>query len=119
MKCRLAVEFFSGELPESVRQDFLAKVWLGNLTATFVYFASATLDADKQRHFTPNLTYTVSALRAVLPRLMLTTAKARTVLHQLIDMVARTLEWVRPNRHFTRTRQAVTPNRHRAYKAIR
>ena len=26
LKCRLAVEHFSGELPDSVRQDFLAKV---------------------------------------------------------------------------------------------
>lgn len=119
LKCRLAVEHFSGELPESVRQDFLAKVWLGNLTATFAYLARATLDTDKQRHFTPNLTYTVAALRAVLPRLMLNSAKVRTVLRQLIDLVARTLEWVRPNRHFTRTRQAVKPTRHRAYKAIR
>jgi hypothetical protein len=119
LKCRLAVEHFSGELPESVRQDFLAKVWLGNLTATFAYLARTSLDATKQVHFTPNLTYTVAALRAVLPRLMLNLAKGRNVLRHLLDLIARTLEWVRPNRYFPRTRQAVKPTRHRAYKSIR
>ena len=75
LKCRLAVEHFSGELPDSVRQDFLAKVWLGNLTATFAYLARGSLPDEKRAHFLPNLTYAVAALRASLPRLM---TKVRT-----------------------------------------
>jgi len=119
LKCRLAVEHFSGELPASIRQDFLAKVWLGNLTATFGYLARTTLDADKRLQFTPNLTYAVAAVRAALPRLMATLADRGRTLRHLIDLVARTLEWVRPNRRFPRPRQVVKPTRHRAYKAIR
>lgn len=119
LKCRLAVEHFSGELPESVRQDFLAKVWLGNLTATFAYLARASLDAVKQAQFIPNMTYAVAALRAALPRLMLDKKRRARSIRDILGLVANTLEWVRPDRHSPRERQTVKPIRYRAYKAIR
>jgi len=119
LKCRLAIEHFSGELPDSVRQDFLAKVWLANLTATFSYLARASLPDGKQVHFLPNLTYAVAALRASLPRLMLKVRDRIRVVKDILKLVANTLEWVRPDRHFPRERQAVKPIRYRAYKAIR
>ena len=119
LKCRLAVEHFSGELPDSVRQDFLAKVWLGNLTATFAYLARGSLPDEKQAHFLPNLTYAVAALRASLPRLMTKVRNRVRMIKDLIELVANTLEWLRPDRHFPRARQAVKPIRYRAYKAVR
>lgn len=119
LKCRLAVEHFSGELPDSVRQDFLAKVWLGNLTATFAYLARASLPDEKQAHSLPNLTYAVAALRASLPRLMTKVRNRVRMVKNLLEVVASTLEWLRPDRHFPRDRQAVKPIRYRAYKAIR
>lgn len=75
LKCRLAVEHFSGELPDSVSQDFLVKVWLGNLTTTFAYLTKASLPEETQAHFIPNLAYAVAESRAPLPKLM---TKART-----------------------------------------
>lgn len=119
LKCRLAIEHFSGELPDAVRQDFLAKVWLGNLTATFAYLARATLEATKKARFIPNLTYAVAAIRAVLPRMMRPTPDGSSMISEIINLLANTLEWVRPDRHYPRQRQAVKPIRHRAYKAIR
>lgn len=119
LKCRLAVEHFSGELPESVRQDFQAKVWLGNLTSTFAYLARASLSAEKQTHYLPNLTYAVAALRAALPRLMQQARERIRTINNILSLVANTLEWIRPDRHFPRERQAVKPIRYRAYKAIR
>ena len=119
LKCRLAVEHISGELPDSVRQDFLAKVWLGNLTATFAYLARGSLPDEKQAHFLPNLTYAVAALRASLPRLMTKVRNRVRMIKDLIELVANTLEWLRPDRHFPRARQAVKPIRYRAYKAVR
>lgn len=119
LKCRLAVEHFSGELPDSVRQDFLAKVWLGNLTATFAYLARASLPTEKQEHCLPNLTYAVAALRASLPRLMTNLRNRVRMIKDLIKLVADTLEWLRPDRSFPRDRQTVKPIRYRAYKAVR
>lgn len=118
LKCRLAVEHFSGELPESIRQDFLAKVWLGNLVATFAYLAHASLPPGRQQRFMPNLTYAIAAVRAALPRLLLGVANPTTCLRQLFTLIARTLEWRRPDRSFPRNRQVVKPTRHRAYKPI-
>jgi hypothetical protein len=119
LKCRLAVEHFSGELPDSVHQDFLAKVWLGNLTATFAYLARASLSTEKKEQFLPNLTYAVAALRASLPRLMTIARDRIRTVKKLLKLIANTLEWLRPDRHYPRERQAVKPTRHRAYKAIR
>lgn len=118
LKCRLAVEHFSGELPESIRQDFLAKVWLGNLVATFAYLAHASLPPEKQQRFTPNLTYAIAAVRAALPRLLMGIANPMACLRQLFALIARTLEWRRPDRSFPRNRQVVKPTRHRAYKPV-
>lgn len=117
LKCRLAIEHFSGELPEAIRQDFHAKVWLGNLAASFAFVARERLPADKRTNFTPNLTYALSAIRASLPRLMLQARTRVRSVDTLLALIASTLEWVRPDRHFPRPRQAVKPTRHRAYKA--
>lgn len=118
LKCRLAVEHFSGELPISIRQDFLAKVWLGNLVATFAYLAHAALPPEKQGRFSPNLTYAITAVRAILPRLLLRLAHPDRALRDLLLLIAKTLEWRQPGRSFPRTRQLVKPARHRAYKPI-
>lgn len=119
LKCRLAVEHFSGELPESVRQDFLAKVWLGNLVASFAYLATTTLqDGEKRSRFLPNMSYAISAVRAALPRLLYRARGSTSLLRELLHLIARTLEWVRPHRSFPRTRQVVKPIHHRAYKPV-
>lgn len=118
LKCRLAVEHFSGELPISIRQDFLAKVWLGNLVATFAYLAHETLPPETQRRFLPNLTYAITTVKAILPRLVLGLSPPAKVLRELLALIARTLEWRRPKRSFPRNRQVVKPTRHRAYKPV-
>lgn len=118
LKCRLGVEHFSGELPESIRQDFLAKVWLGNLVATFAYLAKTSLPTEKQARFTPNLSYAIAAVRAALPRLLLRRANFTVCLRDLLALITQTLEWRRQNRSFPRSRQAVKPTRHRAYKPV-
>ena len=118
LKCRLAVEHFSGELPESILQDFHAKVWLSNLVATFAYLARLSLPVSKRARFAPNLSYAITAVRAVLPRLFLCLSRPGTALRQLLRLIAHTLEWQRPHRSFPRNRQVVKPNRHRAYKPV-
>ncbi len=118
LKCRLAVEHFSGVLPASIRQDFLAKAWLGNLVASFAYLAERSLPPRLKGRFLPNLTYAISAVRAILPRLMLGGANPARALRNLLKLIAHTLEWRRPDRSFPRTRQLAKPARHRAYKPV-
>jgi hypothetical protein len=118
LKCRLAVEHFSGELPESIRQDFLAKVWLGNLVATFAYLAKASLSPEKQSRFAPNQSYAIAAVRTALPRLLLRMSSFAACIRDLLAIISKTLEWRRPDRRFPRARQLVKPTRHRAYKPV-
>ena len=119
LKCRLAIEHFSGESPEAVRQDFLAKVWLGNLTTSFAYFARAALPVSLNARFKPNLTYAASALKTNLPSWMLRLAFDVKGFQDLIHLIARTLEWIRHGRSAPRPRQVVKPIRNRAYKPVR
>jgi hypothetical protein len=63
--------------------------------------------------------YAVAALRASLPRLMTIARDRIRTVKKLLKLIANTLEWLRPDRHYPRERQAVKPTRHRAYKAIR
>ncbi len=119
LKCRLAVEHFSGELPVSLKQDFLAKIWLANLNASLAYLAHQSLPKDLQSSAIPNLTYAVAALRCVLPRLMTGLASLSATLRRLMKLLTQTLERLRPGRSFPRNRQVVKPTKHRAYKTIR
>ena len=118
LKCRLAVEHFSGELPDSIRQDFNAKVWLSNLVATFAYLARACLPEQTRERFTPNVSYAITAVRAALPRLLLCLSRPGATLRQLLKLISSTLEAQRPDRSFPRNRQLVKPTRYRAYKPV-
>ncbi|HNA05173.1 MAG TPA: hypothetical protein PLX20_15195, partial [Rhodocyclaceae bacterium] len=91
---------------------------MGNLVATFGYLAHAALPEEKRRNFVPNLSYAISAVRTTLPRLLLRLRNPVATLRRLLDLIARTLEWRRPHRSFPRSRQAVKPTRHRAYKPV-
>ncbi|MBL8471598.1 MAG: IS4 family transposase [Rhodocyclaceae bacterium] len=119
LKCRLAVEHFSGDYPEAIRQDFHAKVLASNITSSLAYFANQRANELSRKPVVVNLTYALSATRAVLPQLL---AKKRALVRnveRLIQLMAAVVEKIRPGRHFDRPRQAVKPTRHRAYKATR
>lgn len=118
LKCRLAVEHFSGESVEAVRQDFLAKIWLENVTASLAYLARDTLPVSKRDDFKPNLVYAVSALSAKLPLWLLRGVTTRGI-GTLVRLIAATLEWIRTDRTYPRSRQVVNPIRFRAYKPVR
>jgi len=117
LKCRLAVEHFSGELPESIEQDFLAKVWLSNLAATMS--GLARLSGELVAETIPNLTYALSALRAALPQLMLRPRAVSKLAAATGRLITKTVEIARPGRSFPRTRQKVKPVKARAYKGLR
>jgi hypothetical protein len=118
LKCRLAMEHFSGESVAAVRQDFLAKVWLENVTVSLAYLARERLPIGKRDEFKPNLVYAVSALSSKLPMWLLRGVTSRDV-GGLLRLIAATLEWIRPDRSYPRSRQVVKPVRYRAYKPVR
>jgi len=109
LNCRLAVAHFSGGLPLSIRPNFLARVWLRNLLATFAYLARERVSSETRRLFLPNPTCAMIAVKVILPRLVPGLSHPANALGELHTLIARTLEWRRPGRGFPRNRQAVTP----------
>jgi hypothetical protein len=91
LKHRLNVEQFSGELPESIRQDFHAKI------------------------FTANLAYTLSMLRPRLFAWLLNPLELDDVL-TLLDLIGRTLELKRPDRKANRPKSSPNLKPRRQYK---
>ncbi|WP_150123865.1 hypothetical protein [Methyloversatilis sp. RAC08] len=118
LRFRLAVEHFSGELRDAIRQDFSAKVWLSNLVASFAYLARSCQPEPARERFTPNLSYAMTTVGAALPRLLRCLARPGATLRQLLKLISSALEAPRPDRSFPRNRQPVKPARLRAYKPV-
>jgi len=117
LKCRLAVEHFSGESPLAIEQDFHAKLLLANLATLLASTAHATLAPARQRRTRPNLAYALSALKRVLPQWLLQPASASLdAMANVLRLLARSLEQLRPHRSNPRKHAPVKPRRFRAYK---
>jgi hypothetical protein len=63
LKQRLLVEQFTGELPESIRQDFHAKVFTANLAAALAAVANESLPEAKAQRYPPNFADFLENLR--------------------------------------------------------
>jgi hypothetical protein len=110
VKQRLNVEQFTGELPESIRQDFHA-----NLAAALAASAQESLPEDKARRYQPNVAYILENLRNRLFRWVLGGLDAEEVL-DLLALFATTLELKRPGRKAPRPPKHASPKPRRAYK---
>jgi hypothetical protein len=115
VKQRLNVEQFTGELPESIRQDFHAKVFTANLAAALAASAQESLPEDKARRYQPNVAYLLEHLRNRLFRWVLGGLDAEEVL-DLLALFATTLELKRPGRKAPRPPKHASPKPRRAYK---
>jgi len=115
LKHRLMVEQFTGELPESIRQDFHAKQLLANLACALADSAHAALPAAKAARYRPNLTYILNFLKDHLASWLLVQCTAEC-LRKALTLFSKTLELVRPGRKAPRPASRVHPRPRRAYK---
>lgn len=103
IKQRQHIEGFSGELPESIEQEIYAKIMLHNIAQAVCHKAQQNVAADKQAHWKVNRAY---ALKQIGPMIISCIKGAASGLHQAIDaltqVLAKTLERIRPNRSFPR-----------------
>lgn len=95
IKHRLNIEQFSGELPESIRQDFHAKILTANLAWAFAHSAKDTLPPKKAARYRPNLAYVLAQLRLRLFCWLLKRASPDDVI-AILELVGKTLELKRP-----------------------
>jgi hypothetical protein len=115
LKHRLNVEQFSGELPESIRQDFHAKIFTANLANIMAGKGHEVLPEAKRDRYQVNLAYTLSMLRPRLFAWLLNPLKPDDVL-TLVDLISRTLERKRPRRKADRPKSRPSPKPRRQYK---
>jgi hypothetical protein len=115
LKQRLLVEQFTGELPESIRQDFHAKVFTANLAAALAAAAHESLPEAKAQRYQPNFAYILENLRNRLFRWLLGQCNAHDIL-ALLGLFAETLERKRPGRKAPRPSNHASPKPRRAYK---
>jgi hypothetical protein len=117
-KCRVEVENWSGKSSLAIRQDFHAKVFTLNLTAVLTRTAQQQVDEQHGGDSHPkqvNLTHALCAMKGTLVRL-LTRSDPLELLRALIDVIARTIEPVRPRRLFPRRKGPRLHGYHMAYK---
>jgi hypothetical protein len=115
LKQRLLVEQFTGELPESIRQDFHAKAFTANLAAALAVAAHESLPEAKAQRCQPNFAYILENLRNRLFRWLLGHCNAQDIL-DLLALFAETLELKRPGRKAPRPSNHASPKPRRAYK---
>jgi hypothetical protein len=99
-KCRVEVENWSGKSALSIFQDFHAKVPTLNLTAVVASAAQEIVDDRRRDDSHPkqvNMTHALCAMKNALVRL-LTRANPVELLRRLIEILADTVEPVRPGR---------------------
>lgn len=115
LKHRLMLEQFSGELPESIRQDFHAKVFTANLAESLARTAYESLPEAKAARYRPNVAYILNSLRPRLFCWLIQRVPPATVL-ELLELYAKTLELKRPGRTAPRPSTHIRPKPRRQYK---
>lgn len=115
LKHRLYLEQFTGELPESIRQDVHAKIFTANLAQALAREAYDTLPDDKAARYYPNVTYILNSLKTRLFSWLIQRVPHGQVL-ELIALYARTLERKRPDRKAPRPKNRISPKPRRQYR---
>jgi Transposase DDE domain len=115
LKHRLYLEQFTGELPESIRQDIQAKFFTANLAQALAREAYDSLPAEKAARYFPNVTYILHSLKYRLFGWLIQRVPHEQVL-ELIALYANTLERKRPNRKAPRPNKHASPKPRRQYR---
>jgi len=115
LKHRLYLEQFTGELPESIRQDIHAKIFTANLAEALAREAYDSLPEDKAARYFPNVSYILQSLKMRLFAWLIQRVPHDQVL-DLIALYARTLERKRPDRKAPRPKNRITPKPRRQYR---
>jgi hypothetical protein len=112
IKSRIEVENFSGISVLAVYQDFHAKVFTANLTAILARPAQEVVtqnDTEKKYNYQVNMTNAISKMKDTVV-LLFQRNNILSLLHDLWHLMIKTIEPIRPNRSYPRTKR-VKPKR--------
>jgi hypothetical protein len=121
MKCRMETENFSGTSILAVYQDFHAKVFTANLTAILARPAQEVVtqgNAEKKYCYQVNMTHTLSKMKDTVV-LLFQHNSILPLLHNLWQLMIKTIEPIRPDRSYPRTKRVKTKKYPMCYKPTR
>jgi hypothetical protein len=120
-KCRVELENFSGKTVESVYQDFFAKIFTLNLTATLTHPAQDAIDQEthqKKHPYRINFTQALSKMKNSVV-LLFVRVNITEILDKLFSLFVETTEPVRPGRSYPRNHSVQKKGFAPCYKHIR
>jgi hypothetical protein len=107
LKQWVEIENFSGKSVLSVKQDFYAKVLSANLTAMVANAAQQQVDkatTHRKHEYQVNFAQALSKMKnTLIELLLLSVRKLQGKLEALIDYIARTIEFIRRGRSYSRS----------------
>jgi hypothetical protein len=104
LKSRIQIENFTGKSVQAVLQDFHANILAFNLKSVIAFCAQEEIDAEPQctkHRYQVNNTYALSALKHNIVRLLQMASPIRLI-RELVNLILRNREPVRPGRKFPR-----------------
>jgi hypothetical protein len=120
LKCCMEIENFSGKSVESVYQDFHSTILTANLASAI---ASETRDAieetckDRKHSYQLNFTQALSKMKNSIV-LLFTRLNITGILKRLIELFAKSIEPIRPDRMFKRNKKVKLQKFFAGYKRV-
>ena len=121
IKCRIEVENFSGISVLAVYQDFHAKIFTTNLTAILSRPAQEVVakgNAEKKYSYQVNMTNAISKMKDTVV-LLFQRNNILSLLHDLWELMIKTIEPIRPDRSYPRTKRIKPKKFPMCYKPAR
>ena len=123
IKCRIEMENFSGKSALSVYQDFHAKVLTKNIASIFALPVNDWLAADsvteRKYSYQVNFTQALTTAKNLMPLFFQRSKrKIKRIIDALLEMLAETIEPIRPGRQYPRKHRVSSRKYYLAYKPI-
>lgn len=107
IKCRIELENFSGKSALSVYQDFHAKVLMKNIVSLFALPVNDNLAAstasERKHDYQVNFSHALATAKDLMPLLFQRSKrKIKLIVNALLELLAKTIEPIRPGRKYPR-----------------
>lgn len=107
LKCRMEVENFSGKSVESVYQDFHSSIFSANLTSALSSETKEVIEEvskERKHQYQLNVTQALSKMKNTIV-LLFTRPDIAGILKKLLELFAKSIEAIRPDRMFQRNKK--------------
>ena len=124
MKSRIEIENFSGKSALSVYQDFHARVLSKNIASIFALpvndmLATAETAPKRKHNYQVNFTHALTKTRDLVPLLFQRSIKKiKLIIDALFELLAETIEPIRPGRRYPRNHRISARKYYLCYKPI-